>query len=121
MLLRQSPSGPVVSLPSLPGEQANTNVGAAASIDWSKGPAQSLLITQNCNVTSVSLPAGQSTWVQLKVVQGAGGGFVPTFVGAKTPGGVPLTFSAAPGAIDIVSLYWDGLTLYATTAGLAFA
>ena len=120
MLLRQSPSGPVVNLPAMPGELANTNVGAVASIDWSQGPAQSLLITQNCTLTSQNLPAGQSTWVQLKVVQGGGGGFVPTFVGAKTPGGTPLTFSAGPGAIDIVSLYWDGLTLYATTGGLAF-
>ncbi len=121
MLLRQSPSGPVVTLPGTPGESANTNVGAAASIDWSKGPAQSLLITANCNVTSVGLPAGQSTWLQLKVVQGGAGGFVPTFVGAKTPGGTPLTFSAPAASIDIVSLYWDGFTLYATTGGLAFA
>jgi len=119
MLLRQSPSGPNVSLPSLPGEFANTNVGAVASIDWRKGPAQSLGITATCNVSSVGLPAGESTWLQLKVVQLPAGGFVPTFVGAKTPGG-PLTFSAAAGAIDIVSLYWDGVTLYATTAGLAF-
>ncbi len=120
MLLRQSPSGPTVKLPAMPGELGNTNVGAVASVDWSLGPAQSLGITANCNVTSVGLPAGEATWLQLKVVQ-IGGGAVPTFVGAQTPGGTPLAFSAGNGAKDIVSLYWDGFDLFASVAGLAFA
>ncbi len=122
MQARQSPSGPAIKLLSFPGEQANINVGNAASIDWSRGPGQSLGLFASCNVTSRNLPAGQAAWVQLKIVQaGGGGGFVPTFVGAKTPGGTPLTFSAAPGSIDLVWLYWDGFDLFATVEGRAFA
>ena len=93
----------------------------AASIDWSRGPAQVLIMHANANVTSVNLPANQPTWVQLLVVQGIGGGFTPTFIGAKTPGGTPLALSAPAASIDIVSLYWDGSELYPTVGGLAFA
>ena len=121
MLLRQSPSGPSVANPSFPKPPGNVNVSTAALIDVSKGPAQVLTISASCNVLFDKLPAGQVAWYQLTVIQGGAGSFVPTLVSAKTPGGTPLTFSTTPGAQDIVSLYWDGSTMYATTGGLAFA
>lgn len=121
MLIRQSPSGPSIKLPSFAAVADNVNVGAVATVDFSKGPAQRLTLTASANVTVTGLPAGQPTWWQLKVVQGGGGGFTPTFVGAKTPGGTPLTLSSAAGAQDIVSGYWDGAVNYVAVSGLAFA
>ncbi|HEY2405587.1 MAG TPA: hypothetical protein VGI10_06280 [Polyangiaceae bacterium] len=120
MLLRQPPSGPIVRLPSFAEEVANLNVLGVASIDWSLSPAQVLGITANCNVSSLNLPPGP-TWLQLRVVQGPGGGFTPTFVGAKTPGGTPLALSAAPGSIDILSLFSNGTDLFVSVAGLAYS
>ncbi len=120
MQMRNPPSGPAVHQPSFANGPANVNVGAVASIDWSLAPAQTLTLSANCNVTSVRLPANEQTWVQLKVVQGGAGSFVPTFVGALTPGGTPLTLSTTPGAVDFVSLFWDGVTLFAQVAGLDF-
>jgi hypothetical protein len=119
--LRVPPSGAFNNLPGFPGEVPNVNVGAVASIAWSKGAAQKLTLSQNANVSSLGLPPGQTTWVQLKVVQGGGGGFVPTFVGAKTPGGTPLAVSAAAGAVDLLNGFWDGSTLYVAVGALALS
>lgn len=63
---------------------------------------------------------------RIKVVQGAGGGFTITSwtvtVGAvRFPGGVPPVLSAAGGAEDILSWYYDGPDVVVTTDGLAFA
>lgn len=120
MKLRNPPNGPIVTLPSFPPVAGNVNVAGVASIDWSKGGAQRLTLTANANVTSLNLPPGEEAWVQLKLIQGGAGSFVPTFVGAKTPGTNPLAVSAAPGSIDILSGYWDGTTLFMTVGGLAF-
>jgi hypothetical protein len=119
-LVRNSPSGPKNNLPSFPAETRNDNVGAVATIDWRKGGAQSLYLSASATVTMVGLPAGQTTWFQLKVVQANGGSKIPTFAGAKTPGGTSLVFSTADGSEDIVAGYWDGSKAYLTTAGLAF-
>lgn len=121
MLVRNPPSGPTVKLASFLSVPDNVNVGNVASIDWSKGPAQRLTVGASCSISSLGLPAKQPTWVQLKVVQGGAGSFVPFFLNCFTPGGTPLTFSTAAGAVDIVSLYWDGQFLYAAPPLLGFA
>jgi hypothetical protein len=121
MLLRQPPSGPSVTNPTFAIPPANVNVSTAALIDVNKGPAQDLTLTANANVLLDHLPDGQTAWYQVFVIQGGAGSFVPTFVGAKTPGGTPLTFSTAPGSVDVVSLCWYRNVLYATIGGLAFA
>lgn len=121
MLLRQSPSGAINSLPSFASSLGNVNVGAVASIDWQQGPAQELTLSQSCSVSSLNLPAGQPTWMQIECIQGSGGSFVPTFIGAKTPGGAALVLSTAPGSRDLISLYWSGSVLYAAVSGLAFS
>ncbi len=121
MLQRQSPSGPVIKLPSYPIEFDNGPSGSADVVDWSQGPAQRGTLTANAIYTSSNLPAGQPTWLQLKLIQGAGGGFSASFAGAKTPGGTALALSSAAGAVDLVSLYWDGAVLFATVSALAFA
>lgn len=120
MLLRRSPSGPYVTLPSFGVAPGNANVAGVAQIDWSKAPAQTLTLTANCDVSSVGLPALEQTWIQVAVVQGGAGGFTPTFLGALTPGGDPLELSPDPGAVDLVSLYWNGSFLLATVGGLDF-
>lgn len=117
--LRQSPSGPFVHVPSFTGA-SNANVGAAAQIDWSKGPSQNLTLTANCNVSSIGLPPGENTWVQLVVIQGGAGGYTPTILGALTPGDAPLALSTAPGSVDVVSLFWNGTFFLAQVAGLDY-
>jgi hypothetical protein len=102
-------------------EVANVNVGAVASINFNLGATQRLTLSQSAVCTVTGLPTGQATWPQLKVVQSGLGSNVLTIVGAKTPGGLGLALSSAVGAIDIVSLYWDGTTLFASVGGLAFA
>lgn len=121
MLIRQSPSGPSIKLPSFAAVADNVNVGAVASVDFSKGPAQRLTLSANTTLTITGLPAGQPTWWQLKVVQDNTGGHSLAVAGAKTPGGTGLTLSTAGNSVDIVSGYWDGTTNYASVAGLAFS
>jgi hypothetical protein len=113
--------GPPVPNPTFPIPPANVNVSTSALIDVAKGPAQDLTLTANANVLLDHLPNNETAWYQILVIQGGAGSFVPTFVGAKTPGGTPLVYSTAPGAADVVSLWWYRNVLYATIGGLAFA
>lgn len=122
MKIRQAPSGPVVALPGNVPEYQNGNSGAGqAFVDWSRGPAQKIVLTGNATLQLYrGLTAGEPTWLQLKVQQDGTGSRVPTLQAVFTPGGTPLTFSTAPGSTDILSLYYDGAALYGTMAGLAF-
>ncbi|HXJ69875.1 MAG TPA: hypothetical protein VNM39_13275 [Verrucomicrobiae bacterium] len=107
--------------PSFAPEVNNGASGAAFLLNYATGPAQSLTLTANCTVAVGNLIAGRPQWLQLKVIQGGGGGFTMTITGAHTPGGAGLALSAAAGATDLVSLYWDGAVLFATVGGLAFS
>lgn len=117
--LRLAPTGPNVELPSF-GSASNANVGAVASIDWSKAPSQTLTLTADCDVSSLGLPAGEQTWLQVIVVQATSGGHVPNFLLALTPGGDPLELTSGAGAIDVVNLFWNGTFLLATVGGNDF-
>jgi hypothetical protein len=107
--------------PNFPPEHNNGASGAAFIVSFASAPAQSLTLTANCTVALGGFVAGRTQWVQLKCIQGGGGGFTITLTGVHTPGGAPLTLSAAAGAVDILSIYWDGAIAYATVGGLAFA
>lgn len=122
MKIRQSPSGSVVALPGNVPEYANGNSGAGTVfIDWSRGPAQKIILTGNATLQLYrGLTAGEPVWVQLTLQQDATGSRVPSLPAVLTPGGTPLTLSTAPGAIDVISLYYDGTVLKGAIAGLAF-
>lgn len=113
MHLRNPPSGSIVALPSFPSETVTTSPGPAANVNWLKGPAQALVLTGNTVLTSQGLATNEPTWVQLLVVQANGGGHSLTIAGAKTPNGDPIALTAAAGAKDIVSIFWDGVAQYA--------
>ncbi len=119
--IRNPASGAFNNLPGFPNEVANVNVAGVASIDLSRGAAQKLTLGASASVSVLGLTAGQPTWWQVKLVQGGAGSFVPTFVGAKTPGGTALVVSAPAASVDIISGYWDGTTNYVQVAGLAFS
>lgn len=109
--------GPV---PSFPAEDNAGNVTGAVNVSVASELSRRFTLTGNANVTVTGLVAGRSQWFQFKVIQGGAGSFTLQLVGAKTPGGVGLVLSTAVGAVDIISGYWDGTTLYAQVAGLAF-
>jgi hypothetical protein len=106
----------------LPEFDAGNKTGAASvdvgSVD---GCAQRFTLTGNTTLTINGKQASRSQWYQFKVIQGGAGSFTLAIVGAKTPGGLGLTLSTAVGAQDIVSVFYDGTTLYAQVTGLAFA
>ncbi len=106
--------------PNYPPEHNNGASGAAFLVGFASSLAQSLTLTANCTIACGGFVAGRTQWAQLKLIQGGGGGFSVT-INAETPGGAGLTLSVAAGAVDIVSLYWDGAILFATVGGLAFA
>jgi hypothetical protein len=119
---RLAASGPKIALPGALKQFANGNSGAGqVTIDWSKGPAQEIILTGNCNFNLYTgLTPGEPTWVQLRVRQDATGGRVPTFSALLTPGGTGLTLSTGALALDIISFYYDGTLLCGTVAGLDF-
>jgi len=81
----------------------------------------------NPTVVLTGLPAGRPQWLQIRTVQSqypAGGITIsypnPYPTVSKVPGAVPLTLTPTAGATDIISLYWDGATLYSMIAAKDF-
>ena len=107
--------------PSNAEELDNGNFTGGKSLTLAAGPAQRFTLTGNTTLLVLGLIANRAQWFQLKAIQGGAGSFTLTITGAKTPGGAGLTLSTAIGAQDLISCYWDGTTIYASVAGLAFA
>lgn len=108
--------------PSFRSENAIGASGASKSVSLVNGPAQSMVLTANCAISFAGgFPSSQTAWLQLKLIQDATGGRTITLPSTKRPGGVALTLSSAPNAVDIINVYWDGSTAYATVGGLAFS
>lgn len=107
--------------PNFPPPFDNGNSGATKTISFASSLSQKLTLTANCTLTVTGLIPNRTQWPQMTIVQGGGGGFTLAVVGAETPGAAGLTLSAAPGAKDVVSGYWDGTVLGVTVGGLAFA
>lgn len=106
----------------LPEFDAGNKTGAASvDVGSVNGCVQRFTLTGNTTLTINSKQAGRSQWYQFKVIQGGAGNFTLAIVGAKTPGAAGLTLSTAVGAEDLVSVFYDGTTLYAQVVGLAFA
>lgn len=93
-------------------EYDNGNSGASKTITWANGNKQKVLMTASC-IISFGAPAGPTNLV-LKVTQGGTGSYTITWPGTvKWPnGGSAPTLSTAVGAIDIITLYYDGTNYY---------
>lgn len=108
--------------PTFKAETDNGNSGATPVVSFGVGgPAQKITLTANATASITGFTVNRTAWLQLKVIQGGVGSFTLAITGAKTPGGAGLTLSTAVGAQDLINVYYDGTTLYAAVAGLAFA
>jgi len=91
----------------------NGNSGVADTIDWNAGQKQKSTLTgaPPC-VLTFTAPAGPCN-VILKLIQGGSGSQTVTWPATvKWPGGTAPTLSTAAGAIDLISLYYDGTNYY---------
>ena len=91
--------------------------GAAVAVDWDDGNTAGVTLTESVTIT-LTAPTNICN-VLIKIVQGGSGSYTVTWAtaGAETikwEGGSSPTLSTAVGAIDIISLYWDGQGYYAS-------
>lgn len=120
MKARRAPSGPFIKQLSF-AAPPNTapNSGAANTIDWSQSSLQRFTLDQSCVFTSTGLPRGEYVPdLKVELTQGAGGAKSVLFLLAKTPGGQGLNLSNTPTALDVLSGFWDGYTLFLKVDGL---
>jgi hypothetical protein len=85
------------------------NSGTSKTIDWNLGQHQKLTLTGNVTLTFTNPLSGQTT--KFKLVQGSGP-YTITWPTIKWAGGAAPTISTANGAIDIVTLYYDGTSYH---------
>jgi len=90
-------------------EYDNGVVSANATIDWANGNDQKITLGASITLTFSNMGVGHK---QLKVIQDATGGRIPTLPAGKWPGGTAGSFSTAAGAEDILSVYYDGASYY---------
>jgi hypothetical protein len=86
------------------------NSGASKTITWTDGQNQKLTLTASTTLTFASPGAGMTA--KLKLTQDGTGSRTVTWPTIKWAGGAAPTLSTAAGAIDIVSLYYDGSAYY---------
>lgn len=106
---------------SFTGELNNGNSGASANIDWTIAQKQVITLTSGTVALTMTAPPGVSNLLLRIVQDGSGGRFITSWPATiKWAGGAGApTLSPASGAIDIVSLYWNG-TNYFGVASLNF-
>jgi hypothetical protein len=95
-------------------EYDNGNSGTTKTIDWNNGNKQLITMTGNCTFTFTA-PPGACNLV-LRFVQDGTGSRVATWPATvRAPGGADeMLLSQIPASVDIVCLYWNGTTYYAT-------
>jgi hypothetical protein len=92
--------------------------GAPGTITWSNGQNQVRTLTSSGTMTFASPTAGVT--YKLRIVQGGSGSYTITWPTIKWAGGAAPTLSTTVGAIDIVTLYYNG-TDYFGQAAVGFA
>lgn len=93
---------------------ANTPAATTQIIDWSQGNLQVVnLSSATGNVTlTLSNPVSGASY-GIKVIQGANARNLVWPTEVKWPGGIPYSVSTVSGAVDFVTLFYDGSTYYA--------
>lgn len=95
-------------------EVANGASGAAATVDFTQGPNQKVVLTANCTL-SLTAPAYPGA-MRLKLVQDATGSRTVTFPAVvKWAGGAAPTLTATAGRVDLIHLYFDGTNYYGSS------
>jgi len=89
------------------------NSSTAFNIDWTNGQKQKVTMTGDATATITVSPPGACNLL-LKVVQDGVGSRTLTITGVKTPEGAGTVLTTGvTGAIDIISIYFDGSAYYA--------
>lgn len=94
--------------------------GAAKTIDWANGTAQTLLLTANCTLT-FSNPKNGGRYA-LRLAQDAGAPFTVTWPGTVVwSGGIEPTLATDVGGLDLIAFYYDGTSYIGSGASAAAA
>jgi len=89
----------------------NGNSGSNTTINWFQGNRHSLTLTANSIVNFTHPSSGVGNFL-LKLIQDGTGSRTANFPSVLWPGGTPATLSTAPGAVDLLSVYFDGTNYY---------
>ena len=90
-----------------------TSGGGTVNIDWTKGGRQSITLTTTQTFTFTA-PIGDSSLLFRLIQNGSGNNTVTWPSTVQWVGGMPPTLSTAAGAVDIISLFWNGSNYYAS-------
>ncbi len=112
----QEASGTIVgavvqSLEEAPLHNYGSSSGTVAINILANGNTQKVTVTGN---TVLAITPGVIGGSVLEVVQGAGGNFNPSLTGVTWTGNMLPGWTPTPGGTDIVSLYYDGVTMFAS-------
>ena len=92
--------------------QTYTTDNSNVTIDWNKGNKAKITLTQDATLTFID-PPGACNLI-LYIEQDSNGGHNITFPSnVKWAGGLEITPTDTPNAVDIVSLFFDGVNYYA--------
>jgi hypothetical protein len=95
-------------------EVARGTFSTTTTIDWTQGNKQTVTLGANLTFNFTAPPGGASNLI-LRLVQDGTGSRNPGWPGAvKWATGTEPTWSTAAGAVDIVSLYYNGSSYYGT-------
>lgn len=86
------------------------NSGTTKTIDFQNSINQAIILTDNCTITLANPINGQTYLI--RVVQGGIGSYTVNWGSILWLGGVPPVLSTAVGAIDIITLYYNGISYY---------
>ena len=94
---------------------ANVPAATSQTVDWSSGNLQVVdLSSATGNVTlALSNPVAGGSY-GIKIIQGANARSIVWPASVKWPGGVPYSVSTISGAVDFVTMFYDGSTYYAS-------
>lgn len=91
----------------------NGNTGTALTVNFASyvggGPVQKMTATGNATIT-LAAPTLPGTVILKRIANGTP--FTTTLTGVKWPNGSAPTWSSANGAVDLITLFWDGANWY---------
>ena len=100
----------------MPSTLSPTGASPAQTLDWNNGNIQFIDISGATGTVSLTLnnPAIGASYV-LKIKQGASSTNVSWPGTVKWPGGVTPTITTTSGAFDVISMFYDGTSYYASS------
>jgi hypothetical protein len=91
-----------------------TPTGTTQTVDFSTGNVQALSLASATGTVTLTLSnAVAGGAYAIKIIQGATARTLSWPAAVKWPSGTPITLSTASGAVDLVSIFYDGTNYYA--------